>query len=136
MPAALVLMSLLVVLQAPARPPIVQSIDVAVPFAPVAFTQDGRAQMVYGLHVTNTQQVDVALTALRLDTAQTPLAEYRDAELQRRITRPGLRNDHATPHIVGPGMRAIVNLWVELPQSIPVTAVTHTIDAEVRRPAG
>ena len=135
-PAALVLLSVLAFLQAPSRPSIVQSIDVTVPTAPVVFTQDGRAQLVYELHITNTQQVDVTLTALRLGAAQTTLAEYRETELQRRITRPGLRNDHATPHIVGPGMRAVVNLWMPLPQSVAVTSVTHTIELMVQRPAG
>ena len=43
MPAALVLVSLLVVLQAPA--PIVQSVDLAVPFQPVSFRQG----VVYGV---------------------------------------------------------------------------------------
>jgi murein DD-endopeptidase len=135
-PVALVLMSVLALLQAPLRPPIVQSIDVTVPVEPAVFTQDGRAQLVYELHITNTQQVDVTLAALRLTTAQTTLVEYRDTELQRRITRPGLRNDHATPHIVGPGMRAVVNIWMPLPQMVAVTAVTHTIELTVQRPAG
>ena len=136
MPVALAVLSLIVMLQAPARAPIVQSIDVTVPYAPAVFTQDARAQLVYELHVTNMQPVEVMLSGLRLDAAQTTLAEYRDPELQRRLTRPGLRNDHPTPHVLGPGMRAVVNVWIELPQSIPVTAVTHTIDLEVRRPAG
>jgi murein DD-endopeptidase len=135
-PVALVLMSVLALLQAPLRPPIVQSIDVSVPVAPAVFTQDGRAQLVYELHITNTQQVDVTLTALRLAAAQTELAEYRDTELQRRITRPGLRNDHATPHLIGPGMRAVVNIWIPLPQMVAVTAVTQTIELTVQRPAG
>jgi murein DD-endopeptidase len=135
MPLALFLMALFALLQTN-RAPIVQSIDVTIPFAPAVFTQDARAQLVYELHITNTQSVDVVVNAVRLDAAQTTLAEYRDADLQRRITRPGLRNDHATPHVVGAGMRAIVNFWVELPQSIAVPAVTHTIDVEVRRPAG
>jgi murein DD-endopeptidase len=135
MPVALFLMALFALLQTN-RPPIVQSIDVDVPVAPAVFTQDGRAQLVYELHITNTQQVDVTLTALRAASAHGTLAEYRDSELQRRITRPGLRNDHATPHIVGPGMRAVVNLWMALPQSVAVTDVTHTIELEVKRPAG
>jgi murein DD-endopeptidase len=135
MPVALFLVALFALLQTN-RAPIVQSIDVDVPVAPTVFTQDGRAHLVYELHITNTQQADVVLNGLRLDSAQTSLADYRDAELQRRITRPGLRNDHATPHIVGPGMRAVVNLWMPLPQSVAVTAVTHTIELEVKRPAG
>jgi hypothetical protein len=88
LPAALVLLSVLALLQAPSRPPIVQSIDVTVPVAPAVFTQDGRTQLVYELHITNTQQVDVTLAAVRLAAAQTTLAEYRDTDLRRRITRP------------------------------------------------
>ena len=37
------------------------------------------------------------------------LAEHRGADLGRAIVRPGLRHAHETPHVVGPGMRAVVN---------------------------
>ena len=126
----------LAALQPPMRAPVVASIDVTVPFGPVTFTQDGRAQLVYELHVTNFQPVDVSLLSLRLESSQTTLAEYRGTELQQRITRPGLRNDHATPHVIGAGMRAVVNLWIALPPSIAVDRVGHEIELAIHRPTG
>ncbi len=115
--------------------PIVQSVDVAVPFAPVHFSQDGRSQLVYELHITNFQQVDVAIKSVRIDTPRGTIAEYLDADLLKYLTRPGLRNDHPTPQILGPGMRAVINLWIELPE-FSVQQVTHSIELEVMRPTG
>lgn len=117
------------------RAPIVQSIDVSVPFPPVIFSQDGRFHLVYELHITNFQQVDVVLTAVRLTTQAGTLGEYRDAELQQHLVRPGFRNDHAAPQILGPGARAVLNVWSDLPLGF-ATAVSHAIDLEVRRPSG
>jgi hypothetical protein len=119
---------------APRSGPIVQSVDLALPRAPVYFMQAGRAHFVYELHITNFQQVDVALTALDVRSGTGTLARYDDVELRRRITRPGLRHDHPTPHVIGPGMRAIVNLWFELPtgQSF-ARSLTHALELEVMR---
>lgn len=117
------------------RPPIVQAVDLSVPVTPVSFDQGGSHELVYELHITNFQQVDVILTSVRVSTPIGTIAEYRDAELQRRLVRPGLRNDHATPHIVGPGMRAVLNLWITLPTWF-VPSVVHEVGLEVQRPAG
>ena len=38
--------------------PIVQSVDLSVPFAPVTFRQSGATQLVYELHITNFQPVE------------------------------------------------------------------------------
>ena len=59
-----------------ARPAIVQSVDVSVLFAPVTFTQEGRTQLVYELHLANFQAADVVLTALRIEGTGAVLAEY------------------------------------------------------------
>lgn len=117
------------------RAPIVQSVELSVPFSPVTFHQDNRTQLVYELHIANFQQVDVTLTAVRVNTPAGPIAEYRDDHLRQRLVRPGLRNDHPTPHIVGAGMRAVVNFWIETPMAF-VQSVTHAVELEVQRPAG
>jgi murein DD-endopeptidase len=75
------------------------------------------------------------LTAVRVNTSIGKIAEYRDADLQQRLVRPGFRNDHPTPQIVGPGMRAVVNLWIHLPTFV-VPSVTHTVELTVQRPSG
>jgi murein DD-endopeptidase len=131
---------LALVMMAAQRPPepIVQSVDLAVPVAPVHFRQGGRTQLVYELHITNFLQTDVSLAMVSvLDGSGQMLAQYGDTELHRRVTRPGLRNDHATPHLIAPGMRAIVNLWIETPVGTPfVRSVTHEVELDVVRPAG
>lgn len=119
-----------------ARAPIVQSVDLSTPFAPVLFSQDGRLHVAYELHVTNFQQVDVSLNALRLTAAGAELVAYRGEDLNRRLTRPGFRSDHAIPQIVGPGQRAIVNLWFPLPASTPANEITHSVDLDVMRATG
>lgn len=117
--------------------PLVQSVDLAVPVPPAYFRQAGAAQLVYELHITNFLQTEVSLAAVTArDGNGIPLAHYDDAELRRRITRPGLRNDHATPHLIGPGMRAIVNVWIAVPPASGfVRSVSHTVDLDVIRPA-
>jgi murein DD-endopeptidase len=117
------------------RPPVVQAVDLSVPFTPVSFDQAGGSELVYELHITNFQPADVVLTSVRVKTPIGPIAEYRDAELQRRLVRPGLRNDHATPHVIGPGMRAVLNLWIRLPTWY-APSVVHEVGLELLRPSG
>ena len=114
-----------------------QSIDLAVPVAPVTFRQGDRHQLVYEVHITNFQPVDVALRSVRINRGQAAIAEYRDAELQRRIIRPGLGSSYATPHIVGPGMRAVVNIWMAVPDGTSAPpAISHTMELTVERHSG
>jgi hypothetical protein len=90
--------------QPPPRAPVVQSVDLLVPFAPVMSKQAGSMQLAYELHITNFLSVDVSLNTVQVKASNgQTLAEYKDAELQRRMVRPGLRNDHATPHVLGAG---------------------------------
>lgn len=108
--------------------PIVQSVDLAAPFPPVTFTQDGRTQLVYELHVTNFQRTDVTLATVRVESPGVVLGEHKGADLAQRIVRPGLRNDHATPQILAPGMRAVVNLWISLPDRFASPSVTNIVE--------
>jgi hypothetical protein len=121
----------------PTRPPVVQSVDLSVPFAPVTFKQDDVDQLVYELHVRNFQAVDVTLAAVRINGATGLVAEYREAELAKRITRPGLRRDHATPRLMGPGMTAVINIWIPVfGDKLPPPTVTHHVELDVHRAAG
>jgi hypothetical protein len=133
MPAALVLVSLLVMFQAPA--PIVQSVDLAVPFQPISFRQGDRDQIAYELHVTNFQRSDVVIRGVRVNSNRGPLIEYRGEELHRRITRPGLRNDHPDPAVVAPGMRAVINFWIPLRDAAIVpSSISHVVEVTMTRP--
>ena len=124
--------------QAPPRAPVIQSVDLLVPFPPVPFNQSSSTQLAYELHITNFLSVDVSLNAVQVRAADGPmLAEYKDSDLQRRIVRPGFRNDHATPQIVGPGARAVVNFWIALPVgSPPPASVNHLVELDVVRASG
>ncbi len=120
---------------APAHQAVVQSVDLAVPFQPVTFRQGDRDHLVYELHVTNFQRVDVLLHAVRIRDVRGPIVEYRDGELQRLMSRPGLRNDHPTPHILAPGTRAVINFWIPLRSGMTAPpAVDHEITLTVQRP--
>jgi len=118
--------------------PLVQSVDLILRQAPVSFTQGGRPQLVYELHLTNFSQSDVTLAVLDIvDGDGRLLAQYADDELKRRITRPGFRNDHATPQVLGPGMRAVINVWLAIPSPpFLVGAVSHRLELDVMRPEG
>lgn len=117
--------------------PVVPSVELTVPFAPVTFRQGDYHLLVHELHITNFQSVDVVLTAVRINGPTTALVEYRGGELEQRLVRPGLRHDHATPHIVGPGMRAVFNVWFPVRDgAFPPSSITHSVELEVRRAAG
>ena len=131
---AVMLVGAIVAAMQPASP-LVQSVDLAVPAGVALFQQAGRTQVVHELHLTNFQQGDISIRAVAVrDENGTELARYENAELTRRLTRPGLRNDHPTPEVVGPGMRAIVQFWFTLS---PVTEVSgrliHVVDVDVTR---
>ena len=129
----LVSLILLITAQRPQQP-IVPSVDLAVPVAPIPFRQGDREQLVYELHVTNFQQVDAVVTAVRVEGPSGTLGEFRDAELGRRLTRPGLRNDHPTPHLIGPGMRAVVNIWMSMGNgSVAPRSIRHAVELTLQR---
>ncbi|HEX7282322.1 MAG TPA: M23 family metallopeptidase [Vicinamibacterales bacterium] len=130
---AVVALAMVIALAQPA--PLVQSVDLAVPGGAALFQQAGRTQLVHELHVTNFQQADITIRAVAVrDDDGTELARYEGADLARRITRPGLRNDYATPEVLGPGMRAIVHFWLTLPTvTTPSGRLIHVVDVDVTR---
>jgi murein DD-endopeptidase len=115
--------------------PLVQSIDVTFRLAPVAFRQSGATQLVHELHITNFQQADATIRAVAVQDADgRELARYADSQLAQRITRPGLRNDYPTPQVIGPGMRAIVHVWMATPPDAPfVSRIAYTVDLDITR---
>jgi hypothetical protein len=138
-PVVSVVLALLVFgMQPPAaRGPVVPSVELAIPFPPVTFKQGDHSQLVYELHITNFQAVDVTVNTVRVHGAGRGLAEYRGDELHRRLTRPGLRHDHATPQILAPGMRAVVNVWLAIPDgAFPPPSIAHAVQLDVHRAAG
>ena len=122
------------------REPIVQTVDLIVPLAPATVRIAGKTHVVYELHITNFLPVDVSIVriqVLRADRSDRPIADYRDDEVRKRIGRPGLRRDHANPQVVGPGMRAVAYLWIELADdSVTPPALRHRMELDLRRETG
>ena len=135
MPALTVVAVLVLLVAQTPRPPAVPSIELSVPFTPVSFSEEGEAQLVYELHITNFQPVDVTLRSVRVSVPGGTLAEYRDAGLQQRIVRPGLRHDHAAPQTIGPGMRAVINLWIAMTGTM-AASLSHSVELDILRPSG
>jgi murein DD-endopeptidase MepM/ murein hydrolase activator NlpD len=106
-------------------------LDISVPKAPTAFRADGKVHLVYELHVTNFgRQV---LTLVRVEAVNADgrgsLARYAGTTLAGAISRPGLPNVVGLDKLkVGPGLRAIVYLWVSLDGPTPApAALDHEI---------
>ena len=117
--------------------PLVQSVDLQVPVGPVMFNQLGATQLVYELHVTNFLPHDIALTALRVRGSNgRTIVEWDYGELARRIIRPGFGNDHPDPQVVGPGVRAVIAIWLPVPPKAITQTVLHSLELNLIRPTG
>jgi len=120
------------------RTPLINSVDVTVPVAPVAVRIAGRSVVAYELHVTNFQAVSVALSRVQVlpATGTGVIADYAGGELSQRIGRPGLTRPYDAAEVIAAGLRAVVYLWIELPDGAPPAELLHRIELEVRRPSG
>lgn len=120
-------------LPAQSRAPIVPSVDLRVLASPATFEQAGRRQLVYELQVTNFQPVEIEVVEVRVAAGAQRLAAYRDQDLSSRIVRPGLPHSHATPQLIAPGLTAVVNFWIPLPDGTTPASISHAIDLRVLR---
>lgn len=122
-------------LPAQSRPPVVPSVDLRVLASPVMFDQAGRRQIVYELQIANFQPVEVEIVEVRVNASggAPPLAVSRDQDLSSRLVRPGLPHSHATPRLIAPGLTAVVNFWIPLPDGVTPASISHAIDLRVLR---
>jgi hypothetical protein len=123
------------------RPAIVQSVDLQLPRVPETIDIAGQTHIVYELHITNFQAVDVAIRHIQiLDDAgpNAVLASYADsAAIAGIVARPGRRRDQAPAHILEPGTRAIAYFWIAIPHNAPVPrAIRHRVAMDVLRSGG
>ena len=127
-------------LPAQQRTPIVQVVDLLMPMAPMTIPIAGKTHVVYELHITNFLPVDAVLSRLQVLAAGQSgisIADYRGGEIIKRIGRPGLRRDHPSTDVIGPGMRAVVYLWIELADASAVpAALRHRLELDILRPTG
>ncbi len=112
-------------------------VEVYVPHTPVlAFPADGQLRAAYELHITNLTNSAIDLrsvevwaapaTALRAEGRQgtpvgggapsdgQPLLRLEDTRLRSALLRPGLGDNPEEPQRVGPGLRAVVWIWLDL----------------------
>jgi hypothetical protein len=133
-------LSLAGALPAQDRPVIVQSVDLAIPFPPAVVQTAGKPVVAYELHLTNFVAVDISLSrvqVLKEDGSGESIADYQGQDLRRALARPGLRRDHENPQVVGPGMRAVFYLWIELADTRGVpAALRHRVELDLLQPDG
>jgi len=124
---------------AQARPRLVHSIDVQIPSAPAPVRIAGKPRLAYELHITNFRSADVALTRVDVLDADrtTSLWAARDSALTALLGRPGARGDLADGRVIGPGMRAVMYLWLALDDSMPMPSrLRHRIEFDLIGPSG
>lgn len=133
------MLSLLLVwpLAAQQRAPLVSTVDMAVPVAPVVVPINGRSVVAHELHLTNVQSASIAIAREQVLAGDTVIGDFSGEELTRRLERPGLVRPFAAADVLAPGMRAVAYFWIELPDGMPPpTALQHRVELELRRPAG
>lgn len=99
-------------------------IDITVPVSPVAVRADGQMNLVYELHVTNLSDRDLSIWRLEVQTDDRDalvLAQYEGSELTERLARPAAPQSLTDKRRIGPGLRAVVFLWltVDIRSSLP-----------------
>ena len=114
------------------RPP--TRVDVSIATPPAAVAMDGRAWLVFELHVANRSADAVTLTEVEVtDGNGTRLAAFATDQLTRRLDRPA--DDAASPHeIRGGGTRVV---YLELAMDGPMPAmIRHRVSTSSRAGAG
>jgi len=99
--------------------PLSAPIDVTIPIAPTAFRAGGKTHIVYELHITNFGRGDCTLDRIEVrDVAGKPLASYEGAALAANVARPGVDAAGFDRLRVGPGMIAVVYMWVTVDSTV------------------
>lgn len=121
------------------RQPLVQSVDLQIPIAPLPFTSAGKRHLAYELHVTNTRPYDVVLNRIEiLDAIRgSRVAEFSGSQLAARLSRVGAQVEGAERQTVVAGGRTILFLWLTLEDAVASPArLQHSIELDLLRPTG
>ncbi|MDY6946539.1 MAG: M23 family metallopeptidase [Pseudomonadota bacterium] len=124
---------------APPRAPLLQSVDVQIPFAPASVTIAGRRHLGYEIHVTNFRPVDVQV--LRVDVMNAErgerLASLSGSQLTTVLGHVGERGASQEPNRIPAGGRIVLFLWLPLTPSVATPVkLQHSIEMDLMRPAG
>jgi murein DD-endopeptidase MepM/ murein hydrolase activator NlpD len=107
------------------------SLDVQVPAAPIPVKIEGRSHLAYELHLTNYRTVELSLSRLDvMDANRHLLASYEGNDLSAQMTRVGARAGQSDGLTIGPGMSAILFLWLTLEDKVPET-IHHRISYDL-----
>jgi len=120
------------------RQPLVQSVDLQIPLAPLPFTTAGKRHLAYELHVTNTRPYNVVLNRIEiLDAIRgNRVAELSGSQLAARLSRVGARAAGPERQTVVAGGRTIVFLWLALEDGVAIpTRLEHRVELDLLRPA-
>ena len=122
----------------PSRPRLLQSVDLQVPVAPAPVRIAGRLHLAYELHASNFRPFPVLLTRVEvLDSHGASLSSLEGAALGDHLGRPGLTGEVADPSRIGPGLRAVVYFWLQLPEgAAPPAGLRHRVTLLLQRPEG
>src|SRR5690242_15582420 len=104
------------------------SIEFRVPKAPAVASSDSGAFLVYELHVTNLTANPMRLRRVGVTggsaKGSTPIMTLDERALPGVISRPGFSTPPAEPTQIGPGMRAVVYLWLQVDEKNPPATLT------------
>ena len=96
-------------------------LEMRVPKAPQLLAADGQYIAGYELHITNLssatftlKRVEVLREGAETGSDSPPLLTLEDMHLRNTLRRPGLGQYPGSTQDIGPGLRAIVHLWLEL----------------------
>jgi murein DD-endopeptidase len=118
------------------RRPIIPSVDVQIPSPPIPVSIAGKRRLAYELHITNFRPSEITLNRVEVSDAvrRNLLGDFRDAELDRLLGRPGAPPDIAEKRVIGAGMRAVVYLWLTLDGDVATPSrLRHKVELDVIR---
>jgi murein DD-endopeptidase MepM/ murein hydrolase activator NlpD len=117
---------------APAVRPLDAPLDVAIPSPPVPARMGEQVQLVYELHVTNWSRREVSLQQIDVDARGARLARLEGVDLAELCGRPGAPDAHGLDRLkIGPGLRAVVYLFLPAPASGVPAAIDHRITVRI-----
>ncbi len=112
----------------PPQRPLDLNVDVVVPEPPSVFRTNGRGQLVYELHVTNFDDRPVTLQRIDVESHGASLAHLEGPDLASAIDRPGAPELDGSQRLeIGPGLVAVVYLWVMLDSDATPSSLDHRI---------
>lgn len=119
------------------RAPLVQSVDVQIPAAPLPVTLSGKRHLAYELHVTNFRPFDVELLRVDIMGTGNPIATFAGSQLAERLIRVGAQVEGAERQRVLAGGRTVLYLWLPLePGTATPARLEHSIELDLLRPSG